>query len=130
VLVATVLRQAGRYISDDRKDRGGFLQKRNSVSGEVLDLLVPSRDGERGWITPGVIVEGKEIRALIIRSTVHVLSHLETVRIDISGRISNWDLTVSTTSKVLSHISCNSLNKGSGSSCSIIVDDLVTRKES
>ena len=54
-----------------------------SVSGEVLDLLVPSRGLERGWITPGVVVEGEEVAALVIGTTVHVLGHFQTVGVNV-----------------------------------------------
>jgi hypothetical protein len=55
------------------------LQKGNGISGELLDLLIPARLLERRRITPGIVVESEEVASDIIGTTVHVLSHLESV---------------------------------------------------
>lgn len=105
-------------------------QERKTVASEVLDLLIPARDLERGGITPGVIIEGKEVAALIVRTAVHVLGHLETVRVDISGRISYRDLAVTTASNILSHIPSDSLHVRGRRSGVVAVDNLISGKES
>lgn len=58
-------------------------EERKTVASEVLDLLIPARDGERGGIAPGVVVESEKITALVIGTAVHILSHLKTVGVDI-----------------------------------------------
>lgn len=102
----------------------------NTVSSEVLDLLIPARDLEGRRITPGVVVESEEITTLISGATVHVFGHLETVGVHVGGGVSDRDLTVSTASNVLSHITGDGLDVWCSGGGGIIVDDLVTREES
>ena len=106
------------------------LQDGETVSCEVLDLLIPAGGGEGRRITPGVVVEGKEITALIIGTTVHVLGHLLAVGVDISSRVSDGNGTVSAASDVLSHITSDGLDIWRSWGGKIIVDNLVTREES
>jgi hypothetical protein len=108
----------------------GSLQDRKTVSSEVLDLLIPAGGGEGRWVTPRVVVESEEIAALIIGTTVHVLSHLLTVRVDISSRVSDGDGTVSTASDVLSHVTSDSLDIWRSWGGEIIINNLVTGEES
>ena len=105
-------------------------QKGNSVVSEVLDLLIPAGLGEGRRITPRVVVERKEITALIVGTTVHVFSHLETIGVNISGRVSNGNLTISSAANVLSHITGDSLDVWCRSGGGIIVNNLVSREES
>ena len=102
----------------------------DTISSEVLDLLIPTRDLEGRRITPGVVVEGEEITALIVGSAVHVLGHLQTVGVDISSGVSNGDLTVSTAPNVLPHITSDGLDIWCSGSGGVIVDNLVTGEES
>lgn len=91
--------------------------------------MIPAGSGEGRRITPGVVVERKEITALIRGTAVHVLGHLETVRIDIRGRVSNGNLAVSTSGDVASHVTGDGLDVGSAGGGGIIVDDLVSGEE-
>jgi hypothetical protein len=92
--------------------------------------LVPAGGGEGRRITPGVVVESEEVGPLVIGSAVHVFCHLETVGVNISGGVTYGDLTVSTASNVLFHVTSDSLYVRCGSSGGVIVDNLVTREES
>lgn len=83
------------------------------------------RNGEGGRITPGVIIESKEITTFISGPTVHVFGHLETVRVDICSRVSHRDLAVSTACDVLSHIPRNGLDVWCSASGVVIIDNLV-----
>ena len=84
--VATILGQARHAVSSHNGImRSGSLQDGDTIAGEVLDLLFPAGNLEGRRITPRVVVESEEVAALIISTTVHVLGHLETVRVDISG---------------------------------------------
>ena len=118
-------------LPGDSKTDGGWggLQDGETVSSEVLHLLVPAGSGEGRWVAPRVVVEGEEITALIIGTTVHVLGHLLAVRVDISSRVSDRNGTVSTASDVLSHITSDGLDIGRSWGGKIIVDNLVTREE-
>lgn len=58
-------------------------EKRQAVAFEELDLLTPSRLGKGGGITPGIVVEGEEVTALVIGTAVHIEGHLVTVGVDI-----------------------------------------------
>lgn len=69
--VATVLRQ----------------EDGDAIVFEFLDFLVPAGSLERGWRAPGVVVEGKEVRTLIVRTAVHVVGSLLAVGVDISLKI-------------------------------------------
>ena len=102
----------------------------DTVSGEVLDFLVPARDLKGRRIAPGVVVKGEEIAALVVCATVHVFGHLETVGVDVSGGVSDGDLTVSTASNVLSHVTGNGLDIWCSGGGGVIVDNLVAREES
>lgn len=106
------------------------LQNRNSVSSKVLDLLVPSRNLKGRRVAPRVVVEGEEITTFVRWATVHVLGHLEAVGVNISSRISDRDLTITTAANVLPHITRNGLDVWGGVECLSIVDNLVTGEES
>lgn len=80
------------------------IQKRNSIAGIVLHQDIPSRDLKRRWITPGVIVNGVKIASLIRSPAVHVVSQDFLISCNISSRISNWNLPISSASNILLHI--------------------------
>lgn len=40
---------------------------------EFINFFRPSRLGERGGITPAVVVEGEEVATLIVCPTVHIM---------------------------------------------------------
>ena len=61
-------------------------------------------------VTPGVVVEPKEVSSLIVGATIHVVRKLEAIVIDISTGISNRDFTIIAGSNVLLHITGNSLD--------------------
>lgn len=106
------------------------LQKGDTVSSEVLHLLVPAGSSEGGRITPRVVIESEEVRTLVISSAVHVLSHLQSVGVNISSGVTDWDLTVSTATNVLSHVTGDSLDVRSRGSGAIIVDNFISGEES
>ena len=58
-------------------------EERQTVVLEHVDLLVPARLGEGRGVTPGVVVESEEVATLVVGTAVHVLSHLQTVAVDI-----------------------------------------------
>ena len=111
-------------------ENSGGLQDGNAVVAERLDLLGPAADGEAARVAPRVVVEGKEIASLVGSTAVHVLSHLKSVGVDVCGRVSHRDLTISTRSDVLSHVTSDSLDVRSSGGGGIIIDDLVSREES
>lgn len=100
-----------------------------TVTGEVLNLLVPAGGGEGRGVAPGVVVEGEEVTALIIGTAVHVLGHLETVGVDISGRVTDGDLTELASAEVSTHVTGDGLDVRSGLGGGTVVDDLVTGEE-
>lgn len=106
------------------------LQNGDTITGKVLDLLIPAGNLEGRRITPRVVVEGEEVAALVTGTAVHVFGHLETVGVNISGGVSDGNLAVSTASNVLSHITSDGLDIGCSRGSSIIIDNLVTGEES
>ena len=104
-------------------------EERETVSSEVLDLLVPAGGGEGGGVTPGVVVESEEVGALVVSSTVHVLSHLETVGVDISGGVTDGDLTELVTAQEGTHVTGDGLDVGGGLGRGTVVDNLVSGEE-
>lgn len=58
-------------------------EERQTVVLEHVDLVVPARLGEGRGVTPGVVVESEEVATLVVGTAVHVLSHLQTVAVDI-----------------------------------------------
>lgn len=123
-LLAQALRDAECSNHSDKN-----LQNWETVTSEVGDLLIPAGSGESRRITPRIIVESEEVTALIIGTAVHVLSHLHAVLGNISSRVSDRNLSVSSASNVLSHITSNSLDILCSSSGRSIVDDLVSGEE-
>jgi hypothetical protein len=91
--------------------------------------LVPTGLGEGGRVAPGVVVEGEEVAADSIITTVHVLGHLVAVRLDISSRVSNRNLSESTSVNVGLDITSHSLDVRRTVGGGIVVDDLVGGKE-
>lgn len=104
-------------------------EERDTVAGEVLHLLVPAGDLERRGITPGVVVEGEEVTALVICTTVHVLGHLEAVGIDVGSRVPNRNVTQVASTQVRANVTSDSLDVGSSLGRGAIVDNLVAGEE-
>ena len=102
-------------------------EERDAVAAVLLHLLVPAGDGEGAWVAPRVIVERKEVAALVFRSAVHVCCHVVTVILDISGRVANWDLTIAHAGDVGLHITCCRFHIWSCVSGIVGVDDLSRR---
>ena len=94
-----------------------------------LDLLVPSRLGKRRGVAPGVVVEGKEVGALIVSTAVEVESLELDVLGNISGRVSDRNDTVVPVGDVLLHVTSNSLDVRSSVGVVLRVDDLISREE-
>lgn len=105
-------------------------QEWNTVAGKVLHLLIPARCRERRWVAPGIVVKGEEVASLVVGTTVHVLSHLQPVGVDIRGGVSDWNLAVVPVPKVLPHVTSHRLDVWSGCGGGIVVDHLVTGEES
>jgi hypothetical protein len=93
----------------------------------LLHLLAPTRGREGGRIAPGVVVESEEVTADIGATAVHILGHLETVRIDISGRVSDRNASVRAGFDVLLHVTRDGLYVGSGEGSIRAVENLVGR---
>jgi hypothetical protein len=91
--------------------------------------LVPTGLGEGGRVAPGVIIKGKEVATDSIITAVHVRSHLVAVRLDISSRVSNRNLSESTSVNVGLDITSHSLDVRRTVGGGIVVDDLVGGKE-
>lgn len=105
------------------------LQERDAVIGVLLHLLIPARCGEGRWVTPRVVVESKEITALIIGTAVHVGGHLVAIGINISSRVTDRDRSVALASNILLHVTSDSLDIRSSIGSVIRVDHFVTREE-
>lgn len=105
-------------------------EQRKTVASEVLDLLVPARGGEGGGVAPGVVVESEEVGALVIGTAVHVLGHLETVGVDISGGVTDGNLTQVLGLQVGTQVTSDGLDIGGGLGGRTVVDNLVTGEES
>ena len=95
----------------------------------MLDLLVPTRGSERGWVAPRVVVESVEVTSLIVGTAVHVLCHVITVALDISGGVANRDGTVASAANVLLHVTSDSLDVGSTIGVVVGIDDFISREE-
>jgi hypothetical protein len=91
--------------------------------------LVPTGLGEGGRVAPGVIIKGKEVATDSVITAVHVRSHLVAVRLDISSRVSNRNLSESTSVNVGLDITSHSLDVRRTVGGGIVVDDLVGGKE-
>jgi len=104
-------------------------EERDTVAGEVLDLLIPAGDLERGGVTPGVVVEGEEVTALVVATAVHVLGHLQTVGIDIGSGVTDRDLAQLVAREERTDVTSDSLDVGSSLGGGAIVDHLVTGEE-
>lgn len=104
-------------------------EERNTVAGEVLDLLVPAGNLERGGVAPGVVVEGEEVTALIFGTAVHVLGHLQTVGVDIGSGVTDGDLAQIVTSQERTDVTSDGLDVRSSGRGGTVVDDLVTGEE-
>lgn len=94
-----------------------------------LDLLVPARLGEVRGVAPRVVVESKEIGALIIRAAVKVEGLLLDVLGDIGGGVTNGNLTGRPVADIALHITSDGLDVGSSTGVVTLVDDLVAREE-
>ena len=107
------------------------LQDRKRVVLELLNLGVPARCGIAGRIAPRVVVEREKVAALVVGSTVHVVSGIIAVRFNISGGISDRDGSELAVALVLLHITGDGLyiRSGLGGGKSV-VDDLVSGEES
>lgn len=99
------------------------------VPGVRLHLLVVARETERRATAPGVVVHAKHVQTLVIGATVKVLSLLQTVGRDVSGRVTNRDETTGLGLDVGLHVTDDGLDVGSGRSRVFVVDDLVSGKE-
>lgn len=104
-------------------------EERQTVVAVGLNLLVPTRDGEGRGVTPRVVVECKEVAALVIGSAVHVLGSLVAVRADIGSGVANRNGTVASVVAVLLEITSDGLDVRSTIGSVAIVDDLVTGEE-
>jgi hypothetical protein len=101
----------------------------DAVAGEVLDLLVPAGGGEGRGVAPGVVVEGEEVRALVVAAAVHVLGHLETVGVDIGGGVADGNLAKLVAAQESAHVTGDGLDVGSGLGGGAVVDNLVSGEE-
>ena len=93
------------------------------------DLGVPSRLGERRGVAPRVVVEGKEVGALVISTAVEVEGLGLDVLSNISSRVSDGNDTVVPVGDVLLHVTSNGLDVRSSVGVVPRVDDLVSGKE-
>lgn len=107
----------------------GHLQKWNAIRAVLLHLLVPAGSCVGGWVTPGVVVEGVEVAALVIGTTVHVRSHFEAIALHIRSRITNRDGAVAPATDVLPHVTSDGLDVWCAVGVVIGVDDFVSREE-
>ena len=94
-----------------------------------LDLLVPARLGEGRGVAPGVVVEGEEVRALVVRAAVEEEGLLLDVLGDIGGGITDRDLTGRPVANVALHVTGNSLDVSGCAGVVALVDDLITGEE-
>jgi hypothetical protein len=95
----------------------------------LLNLLVPARLLKGRRITPGVVVEGEEIAALLVWPAVHVAGHLESVAVDIGCRVSNGNLAIFAGLDIRSDITRYGLDVRGSKRRRIVIDDLVGRVE-
>jgi hypothetical protein len=107
----------------------GDSQEGDSVSGVVLDQNIPSRGGEGGRVTPGVIVNSIEISTLIRGSAVQIIGQQLLVLGNIRCRVSNRDRSISSGSNVLLYVTSDGFNVGSGVGVGSVVNDLISREE-
>lgn len=103
------------------------LQQRYAVARKLLHLLIPAALLERRRITPRVVVEGEEIAALVLRATVHILSHFVSIALHICGRIADGNLSVPLETDVLLHIASRGLDVRRTVGVVVRVDDLPKR---
>ena len=80
-------------------------------------------------VAPGIVVEGEEIAALVICTAVHVLGHIPTGVLNISGRVANWDRTVALAVDILSHVTGSGLDIRRGVGSIGLVDNLSLKSE-
>lgn len=105
------------------------LQNGNAVVAELGNLLVPARCAVGRRVAPRVVVEGEEVAVGGRRTAVHVGSGLEAVGLDISGRVSDGNLTELARVHVGLDVTGNSLDVRGGVGGVVVVDDLVSREE-
>lgn len=82
-----------------------------------------------GGIAPAVVVEGEEVTAFIVGTAVHVLGGFDTVVIDVCGGVTDRDTAIASVADILLHVSCNSLDVGSGVGGWDVVDEFVAGEE-
>ena len=126
---AAVFGEAGCMIRFVRSKRQPNLQDWHGVVLEVVDFLSPCGGLESRRVTPGVVVEGKEVSTLIVSAAVHVVGSLKTVRVNIGSRVSNRNFAVTTSSNVLLHVTRYGLDPWSSGTSVDAVDVLVSREE-
>ena len=96
---------------------------------EIVDFLGPCGGLESRRVTPRVIIEGKEISTLVVSAAIHIVCSLKTVCVDIGGGVANRNLAVTTSSNVLLHVACHSLDPGGSHTSVDAVDVFVSREE-
>ena len=94
-----------------------------------LDLLVPAGSSEGRGVTPGVVVEGEEVGALILGTAVEVESLGLDVLGNVGSRVSNGNLASLAVRDVLLHVTGDGLDVRSSVGVVTLVDDLVTGEE-
>lgn len=102
-----------------------YLQDRNAVVLELLNLLIPARGAVRRGVTPRIVVEGKEVAADCVDTAVHVRGHLVAVRLDISSRVTDGDLAKTASVQVRLDVTGNGLDVRGSAAGRVVVDDLV-----
>ena len=98
--------QYGKCYFKDITER--YSQDRETVVAEKCNLLIPSGYLVGGRITPRVVIESKEITSLIISAAVHILGSLVTVGCHVRSGIAYRNLSVTTVSDVLLHVTSDS----------------------
>ena len=105
------------------------LQDRDAVVAELLDLLVPTSTSEGVGVAPRVVVEGVEVGADRVLTTVHVGCHLVAVGLNISSAIADGNLAELASVHVGFDVTGDGLDERSAVSGRVIVDDLVSGEE-
>lgn len=105
------------------------LQERDSVAGIVGNECVPPGDCEGTWITPGIIIDGVEVAALIIGAAVQILGQKLLVCGNICCGISGKDLAIVPIADILLHVPNYCFYVWGTVGIAGIVDDFVSGKE-
>ena len=108
---------------------GWCLQERNAIASVVGNECVPARCRVGRWIAPRIIIDGIEIRSLIIGSAVHEIGHQLLVLLHVRSRVSDWDRSIASAANILLHVASHRLHIWGTVRVAGIVNHFIARQE-